>query len=72
MASPPPFPIVLPWKFGCRGGTDEVRITIPHEFQSFHEVVLRLLQVLSLLRNAPGTIIKTSHHTALHMLDGET
>ena len=40
------------------------RITIPHE--TFHEVVL-LLQVLSLLRNAPGAVVKTPYGTPLHM-----
>ena len=65
-------PILLPLGVGCGGRTDEgARITIPDE--SFHEVVL-LLQVLSLLRNAAGMVIKTPYHTSIfsHVLDGET
>ena len=47
---------------GCRDRTDgEVRITIPHK--SMHEVV----QVLSLLHNAPGTIAKTPYRTPFNM-----
>ena len=60
-----PFPIVLPWRPGCRGRTDEgAGITIPYEI--FHDVVLLFLQVLALLRNAPGAVIKTPYHTPLH------
>ena len=44
---------------------DGVRITIPTG--NFHEVVLLFLQVPSLLRNAPGAVIKTPYCTSLHM-----
>ena len=61
VASPPPFPIILPVIPGCRGRTDEgARITVPLE--SFHEVVLLFLQVLSLL------VVKTlPYRTPFHM-----
>ena len=52
-----PFPVVLPRCPSCRDKMDEgARITVPHE--SFHEVVLLFLQVLSLLRNASGVVVK--------------
>ena len=64
-----PFPVVLPWRLGSRGRTDEgTKITIPHE--GFHKVVLLLPEVLSLLRNAPGMVVKTPYRTPL--LDDET
>ena len=54
-----------PLRLGCRGRTDEgARITIPNE--SFHKEVLLLPQVLSLMRNAPGAVIKTLYCTLLH------
>ena len=58
-----PFPVVLPQS---RGRTDEVmRITIPHE--GFHEVVLLLPEVLSLLCKASGMVVKTPYRILLHM-----
>ena len=67
-----PFPVVLPQRLGNRGRTDDgTRITIPLE--SFHEVVFLLLEVLSLLRDASGVVIKTPYCTSLHMCwDDET
>ena len=60
VASLLPFSAVLYQRLGCRGKIDEeARITIPHE--SFHELVL-FLQALSLLRNTPGTVVKTPYH----------
>ena len=61
-----PFPVMLPQRLGSRGRTDEgTRITIPHE--GFHEVVLLLPEALSLLHDAPGTVVKTPYRTPLHM-----
>lgn len=42
----------------CVGITDE-RVTITVPLESFHEVILLFLQVLTLLYNAPGVVMKT-------------
>ena len=61
-----PFPVVHPRSPGCRGRMDEgVRTTIPHK--GIHEMVLLILQVLSLLYNGPGTVIKTPYRAPLYL-----
>ena len=52
------FPTVFPQRPGCKGRTDGVMVTIPHE--NFHEVVFPFLQVQTLLHNAPGIVVATN------------
>ena len=58
-------------RLGSRDRMDKgMRITSLHE--GFHEVILLLPEVLCLLCNAPGTVVRTPYCTSLHVLDDET
>ena len=57
------YPLLIPCRARLGSRTDKgTKITIPHE--GFHEVVP---EVLSLLRNAPGAVVKTPYRIPLHM-----